>query len=110
METTMISATIVMEQGLADLIVDVVTIVIGLASVYIIIKLNRNLGGKIKSALQLFVWGVAINIIAVVYTTFLSHSVTIGGVALDAHNLLMAFAMIFFILSTYRFSLLISRS
>ncbi|MDO8575973.1 MAG: hypothetical protein Q7R90_01520 [bacterium] len=110
MDTTMISATVVMEQGLADLIVDVATIVIGLASVYIVTRLNRNLGGKIKSALQFFVWGVVINIIAVVYTTFLSHAVTIGGIELDAHNLLMAFAMIFFILSTYRFSLLVARS
>ena len=110
MDTVMVSGTVVAGEGLVDLVVDVATIIIGLASIYIIIRLNRNLGGKIKSALQFFVWGVAINIVAVVYTTFLSHTLTIGGVAIDAHNLLMAFAMVFFILSTYRFSLLVARS
>ena len=110
MDTVMVSSTAAIGGESIDLIIDVVTIIIGLASIYIIIRLNRNLGGKIKSALQYFVWGVAINIVAVVYTTVLSHTLTIGGISVDAHNLLMAFAMIFFILSTYRFSLLIARS
>ena len=96
--------------GQVDLIVSSIAIFIGLVSIYLIIKLTKNLGGKIKSALQFFILGVSANILAMIWNILFGHTFTISIITVDAHNILMAIGMIFFIISTYRFSLLIPRN
>jgi len=99
-----------MSMSNADLIVDVIAIAIGLIAIVGVTRLNRNLGGKMKSALQFFVLGILSNIVAMIWTSFYGHTYTIGMTTFDIHNFFMAVGMLFFILSTWRFSLLIPRS
>lgn len=82
-------------------------IIIGFCSVYILLRLNQKLGGKIGVALRYFILGVGANIFAVLWSLFFDHLFVIAGLTFNAHQLFMTFGMIFFILSTYRFSLLV---
>jgi len=92
-----------------DIGVYVVAICIGLVAIILVIRLNRKLGGKINSALWFFSFGVFINMFAMLWTAFLGHTYTLGTMTFDVHNVFMALGMIFFILSAYRFSLLVPR-
>ena len=92
-----------------DIGVDIVAICIGLIAIIFVVRLNRKLGGKIKSALWFFLLGVFINMFAMLWTAFFGHVYTLGTVTFDVHDVFMAVGMIFFILSAYRFSLLVPR-
>jgi len=93
--------------NIIELIVGIAATLIGLFAIYLLIKLNRKLGGKIKTALQYFVLGVLANIVAIIWSLFFEHIYVIAGITFNIHQLLMTLGMIFFILSTYRFSSLI---
>ncbi len=101
----MSAMTDVMTMGMttADAVVVVLAIIIGIAAIAVVVGLNRKLGGKIHGALWFFVLGVLSNIVALVWTTFLGHTYTIGGTTFDVHNFFMAVGMCFFAISTYRF-------
>lgn len=112
MDTSQASAsmvTSVMTLTPTDIGVDVVAVIIGLVAVISVVRLNQKLGGKIKSALWFFLLGVFINIFAMVWTAFFGHTYTLGTATFDVHDVFMAIGMVFFTLSTYRFSLLVPR-
>ena len=93
-----------------QLVIDIAAILIGFFAIYLLVKVNRKLGGKINTALQFFVWGVLSNIAAILWSLFFEHTYVVAGMAFDIHQLLMTLGMIFFILSTHRFSSLIQNS
>lgn len=85
----------------------ILAVVIGLVAITLVIRLNRQLGGKIRSALWYFLLGIFVNLFAMVYTLFFGHVYAIGKLSVDVHDLFMALGMVFFILSAYQFSRLI---
>ena len=90
-----------------ELIIDFGAIIIGFGAIYLLIRLNQTLGGKIKSALWFFVLGVLSNVVAILWSLFLDHMYNIGGTMFNIHQFFMTVGMIFFIISTHRFSSLI---
>lgn len=99
-----------MTMSSVDIIVDVAAVIIGLAAIYFVLRLNKSLGGKIKSALRFYILGIFANVFAMIWTAFFGHTYTIGAVTFDIHNVFMAIGMVFFTVSTYRFSLLVPKS
>jgi hypothetical protein len=94
-----------------DGVVVVFAVVVGIIAILLVSNMNRQFGGRIRGALWLFLCGVAVNMLAMLYTLFLGHVFMFpDGVSFDVHNAFMAVGMLFFIISTYRFSLLIPRS
>ncbi len=91
----------------AELAINIAAIVIGFLSMYLLIRLNRQLGGRIQTALWFFVLGVLANVAAILWSLFFEHTYIVANTTFDAHQLLMTIGMIFFILSTRKFSLLI---
>ena len=89
-------------------ILDGVGIAVGLITVYLLVGINRRMGGKINSALRLFIAGALVNTIAIVWSSFVGHIATIGGVQFDIHHVLMTVGMVFFSFSAHRFSSLIA--
>jgi hypothetical protein len=92
-----------------DIGLDIVAVVIGLIAVISVVRLNQKLGGKIKSALWFFLFGVFTNMFAMLWTVFFGHTYSIGAVTFDVHDAFMAIGMVFFSLSAYRFSLMVPR-
>jgi len=91
------------------LIVDIIGITVGLYSIYAIQKSKRGaLGGKVGSALGLFIWGVLFMIAAFGITILISRLHIISPFPLDVHHLLMTIGMIFFVISARKFTGMIS--
>lgn len=103
------NSSMLMPASPVDIGVDVVAACIGLFAVILVIRLNRKLGGRIRSALWFFLSGVFINVFAMLWTAFFGHMYTVDAITFDVHDAFMAIGMIFFTLSAYRFSLLIPR-
>lgn len=93
---------------LAQTALDLTVIIIGFIAVYSLIRLNKKLGGKLSSAIRLFNIGMFINISAILWSTFWGHVYTVAGMSFDIHHLLMSVGMIFFIISTHKFSGLVA--
>ena len=93
--------------GPIDLVVAVATILI--LSIVLIIRVNRGLGGQIKSAIQFFVIGIDLNIVAIFWAVLVNKSAIIAGQSIDIQNLIIMVSMLFFILSAQRFSTLVAR-
>lgn len=87
--------------------IDILAAVIGLFAVLVVIRLNRRLGGKISKALTFFILGVFCNILAIVWSVFFGHVFLVGGMNFNLHQNLMSLGMIFFIVSTTKFSKLV---
>lgn len=90
--------------------VGIISIVASVITIVYLLHLNSRIGGKISTALSFFVGGIAINAIAIVWTAFIGHYMTIDGFQFDVHDSLMGIGMIFYILSAHQFSKLISAS
>ena len=95
--------------GPIDLVVAVATILMGILSIVLIIRVNRGLGGQIKSAIQFFVIGIDLNIVAIFWAVLVNKSAIIAGQSIDIQNLIIMVSMLFFILSAQRFSTLVAR-
>ncbi len=83
---------------------DAFAVAIGLVAIYLLIKLNRKLGGKLSGALRLFNLGMAANVVAITWSSFSGHVYVVGGIPIDIHHFFMTLGMIFFIIATNRFS------
>lgn len=94
--------------SLPQTILYVIAVIIGVVAVYLLIRLNRRLGGKLNIALRLFVGGVISNTVAIIWTLSGGPMFSVGGALFDVHHLLMTLGMIFFIFSVHRFSSLVS--
>ena len=90
-----------------QLSIDFLAVFIGLFAIVMVIKLNHKLGGRIHRALRYFILGVLSNVLAIVWSLSFGHLYTIGGFSLDMHQNLMTIGMVFFIISTVRFSKLV---
>jgi len=95
--------------GSIDLVVAVMTILMGIISIVLIVRVNRGLGGQIKSAIQFFVIGIDLNIVAIFWAVLVNKSAIIAGQSIDIQNLIIMVSMLFFILSARRFSTLVAR-
>ena len=90
------------------IIIDIIGIVVGITSIFTIRATSKNLGGRVASALNLFVWGVLAMVSAFTWTLVFSRFhlfPTPWGI--DAHHILMTAGMILFVLAARRFSSLI---
>jgi len=87
--------------------IGIITVIIGLSAIFLIFRINRQLGGRISQALRFFTAGVLCNVSAVIWTLVYGHSLVIGSIDVNIHQNLMSIGMIFFIISTTRFAKLI---
>ncbi len=87
-------------------IIDIIGIVIGIASVIQIQISARGLGGRVASALNLFTAGIIAMVLAFTWTLVFVRLKLYAAPALDAHHLLMMLGMILFVLAARRFSTL----
>ena len=99
---------------IAVITIDFAGIVIGIAALAMGLNLKKTLGGKVGSALNYFMWGVAWMILSFVYTLFNARFDTAlkGQLILfgaDVHHALMVVGMIFFILAAREFTRLAPR-
>ena len=85
------------------------TILMGVFSILLIVRVNRGLGGQIKSAIQYFVIGIDLNIVSIFWSVLVNRTAIIGGMSIDIQNIIIMVSMLFFILSAYRFSTLVAR-
>ena len=91
-----------------QILFDVVAALAGIIAIYHLVCLNRKLGGKLSDALRFFNLGVLANVLSIVWSTFSSHAIyTLGTITFDVHHVLMSLGMIFFIISTHKFSSLV---
>lgn len=84
-------------------ILDFIAVLIGVITIYSLIRLNKRLGGKLSSAIRFFNFGMAANVLAIVWSTFWEHEYMLAGVTFDIHHLFMTVGMILFIISTRKF-------
>lgn len=108
-EMTVDSATMTVGASNAfQIAINVGAMVVGLLAVVWVFKLNRTLGGRVSQALRFFIAGILCNVAAIGWSLFFEHAYVIGNMEVDVHQNLMTVGMIFFILSTARFSKLIN--
>lgn len=91
-----------------QIVINMIAIVVGLLAVVWVFHLNRTLGGRVRQALWFFIAGILCNVVAVGWSLFLEHDFIFRNIAIDIHQNLMTAGMIFFIISTARFSKLIN--
>ena len=97
------------EQTYLDQAISATVIVVIIVAILAVWRLSRQFGGKLKTALILFVSGVLINLVAALWGSFVSHRIAVGDTSFDTHNLFMAIATLFFLASIFRFTRLIPR-
>lgn len=95
-----------MSSSIVGIIIDGVGILIGLFSIYLIMVRGKLIGGNVKEALNLVVWGIIFNIIALLVTLLASRLkiITLPAEVIDLHHALMTVGMVFFIVSAKKFS------
>lgn len=86
------------------LILDIIGILVGLLSIYIIFHLNRKIKGDIGKALNFFIFGIGFMILAFIWTIIFTRLKLIPSPAIDVHHLLMIIGMIFFVISITQFA------
>lgn len=92
----------------AQVLFDVVAVLAGIVAIYHLVCLNRKLGGKLSGALKFFNFGVLANVLSIAWSTLWSHTIyTFGAITFDIHHVLMSLGMVFFIISTHKFSSLV---
>ena len=87
--------------------IDIIGVAVGFISVAKMLKLNRTLGGRIGNAVNLVVGGVALNVLAFLWTIIFIRLKLFTPPALDIHHLLMTIGMILFVFAARKFSVLI---
>ncbi len=95
--------------GSIDWWVAVIAIVIGLLSIVLITRVNRSMGGQIKSAIQFFVVGIDMNVVAIFLSIVGIRNTLVFGQVVDIQNLIIMFGMVFFIISARQLSTLLAR-
>lgn len=85
-------------------VLDLAAIIIGVVSIYSLVRLNKKLGGKLSGAIKFFNLGMTANVLAIISSVLWVHEYTLSGVTFDLHHVLMSIGMIFFILSTRKLS------
>lgn len=92
----------------AQIFFDVIAVLAGIVAIYHLVCLNRKLGGRLSGALKFFNLGVLSNVLSIAWSTFADHAVyTLGAVTFDIHHVFMSLGMVFFIVSTHKFSSLV---
>jgi len=87
------------------LLIDIVSILIGLVSIFTILAKKKSIGGKVGSALGLFIWGIVFMVAAFSYTIVFSRLklLAVPG-RVDVHHLLMAIGMVLFVVAARKFA------
>lgn len=86
------------------LLIDITGILIGVASIYLMLALKRTVGGSVGAALNLVVGGVLFNLLAFIWTIVFTRLRLYPPPAVDVHHLFMVCGMILFVLAARKFS------
>ena len=84
--------------------INMVAIIIAVFAVIMAVRLVSKSGGRINRAIRYFILGVACNALAIGWSLFLGHVYLFGNVCFDIHQNFMSLGMLFFIISTFKFS------
>jgi len=88
----------------ADLVTNGVSVLVGIIIVYLMVEMGQLLGGKFRVALNYFIIGVCVDVIAIGWSIVFGHRALFAG---SVHDFLMAVGMLLITISTYKFALLI---
>jgi tryptophan-rich sensory protein len=83
---------------------DIVGIVIGLISIFLILDLKNKIGGNVGKALNLFMLGIIGMILAFLWTVVFARLKLLPAPAIDVHHLIMSLAMVAFVFSAVNFA------
>lgn len=89
-----------------EFLINVFGILVGIIAAWVVFAQGQSLGGRVGSAITLFIWGVIFQVLAFAYTIGVSNLalkevLTVGGVNL--HHAFMGVGMIFFLFSARKF-------
>ena len=87
-----------------QLSISVAAVLFGVVAMVVIVRINRELGGRVRQALRFVVLGILCNVLAILWSLFWGHGQIVGNTYVDIHQNLMTVGMICFIISTIRFS------
>lgn len=88
------------------LIIDLFAVAVGIISAVMIFSQGQRLGGRVGTAVNLFVWGALFQAFAFIYSIVSAKSIlpdAFNNLPFDPHHLLMAIGMVFFLFSTKKF-------
>src|SRR3989338_6633125 len=102
MVDTAAGASITLQFGINTMAVTVAIFAVIMAS-----RLIHKLGGRINQAIRYFILGILCNAVAISWSLFFGHLYVLGGALFDVHQNFMSLGMVFFIISTLKFSRLI---
>ncbi|MCR4311087.1 MAG: hypothetical protein NUV54_00745 [Candidatus Taylorbacteria bacterium] len=106
-DTHMPSVALLGNSNLLQHSINTVALVVAFLAVVVAIRMAGAMGGRIRKAIFYFILGIVANALAVFWTLFFAHQYLVWGVYLDVHQNLMSLGMIFFVISTYKFSKLV---
>jgi len=88
------------------LIIDIVGMIVGLVSIFIILNLSKNIGGDVGKALNLIVFGITFMLLALLETIVFGRLSLLQNLkpSVDVHHLFMAVGMIFFVVAAKQFA------
>ena len=88
----------------AVLVLDILGVLVGLVSIYIIFHLNKKIKGDVGKALNFFICGISFMMLAFIWTIIFTRLKLVPAPPIDVHHFLMAIGMIFFVMSILQFA------
>jgi hypothetical protein len=86
------------------LIFDIIGILIGLVSIFVVSGLKSKIGGSMGKAFNLFIAGILSMMLAFLYTIVFSRLKLLTAPHIDVHHLIMTVGLIFFMLAAMKFA------
>ena len=87
--------------------IDILGVITGLVSIFIIHSSTRGVGGIIGNSLRIFIWGIVAMTLAVVYTlVFTRFKIYPVPGNVDIHHLLMFIGLVLFVISAKKIAAL----
>jgi|GEM_PF-1920936 len=90
--------------------IDVLMLGFGTWAIFLIVRINRTLKGKVRQALRYFMVGIALSLLAVISSLSSYHTLALGSATIEIHRTLMAAGFVCFVMSVMRFSKLLEHA
>lgn len=84
--------------------IDIIDVIIGFISIYIMFSLRAKLGGRVGGILNVVIWGVLFNTLALLWSFVFDLGLLPSFIPdIDLHHLFMTIGMILFVVATKKF-------
>lgn len=93
-----------MDTKLFTLAIDIIGVATAILSLIIIINASRKIGGQIGSSFNLILWGILLQMSAIIYTIIFTRLKILPAPPIDIHHGLMVIGLVFFVVAAKKFS------